>query len=106
MTHDEMIEVIQAHKDGKVIQRRSRGALSDTFKNRIRTDHTMDFFRNEFRVKPEPKEYWLVPYLDGSGFKVLNFNTSSLNSDYCERINLNLSGAFHVKEVIEELTND
>jgi hypothetical protein len=106
MTHDEMIEVIQAHKDGKVIQCRLKATTNAAFKDRYVKHAFMDFATHVYRAKPEPKEYWLVPYLDGSGFKVLDFNTSHLNSDYCERINLNLAGAFHVKEVIEELTND
>jgi hypothetical protein len=98
MTHDEMIEVIQAHKDGKVIQRRSRGALSDTFKDRLRTDHTMDFFRNEFRIKPEPKEYWLVPYTYKQGLEVFYYCPMSVWAG----TGFDLSGTIHVVTVVED----
>jgi hypothetical protein len=101
MTHDEMIEVIQAHKDGKVIQRRSRGALSDTFKNRIRTDHTMDFFRNEFRIKPMPKEYWLVPYKNKLGFTVFGSSTKNLDSDWYND-KLDFDNTIHVVTVVKD----
>jgi hypothetical protein len=105
MTHDEMIEVIQAHKDGKVIQRRLVRDSDTEFTDRTRKDPSMDFISFVYRPKPEPKEYWLLPYLDGSGFKVLSFNTKRLTSNYCDSNNLDLSGSIHVVTV-EELTND
>jgi hypothetical protein len=98
MTHDEMIEVIQAHKDGKVIQ------LQGLQRDWIDVPRTPDWdFPNIiYRVKPEPKEYWLLPYLDGSGFKVLSFNTKRLTSNYCDSNNLDLSGSIHVVTVDDQ----
>jgi len=49
MTHDEMIAVIQAHKEGKVIQHET---------NKIWYDNhcpSFNFDNCTFRVKPEPK---------------------------------------------------
>jgi hypothetical protein len=102
MTHDEMIEVIQAHKDGKVIQRRVKAAIDSKFKDRHVKHVFMDFATHDYRIKPEPKEYWLLPYLDGSGFKVLSFNTKRLTSNYCDSNNLNLSGSIHVVTVDDQ----
>ena len=51
MTHQEMIDVIAAHRDGKKIQVNGSGGIwADT-------DHpTWNFYSNEYRVKPEPME--------------------------------------------------
>jgi len=64
MTHDEMIAIIQAHKDGKEIQikRLSEGGwygrLSPAYTTRL------DFTRYEYRIKPEPKVIWVNEYDD------------------------------------------
>ena len=56
MTHDEMIAVIQAHKDGKTIQARNRdiGVWDDV-------DPIWRFDSCDYRVKPEPREWILNP---------------------------------------------
>jgi hypothetical protein len=99
MTHDEMIAVIQAHKDGKVIQRRYRNAISDTFRDRSRADHHMDFVSGEFRVKPEPKEYWLVPYTHMLGFMVFGSNPKNLELDLYS-VELDFADTIHVVTVV------
>ena len=60
MTHDEMIEVIQAHKEGKSIQWRlaGRGAWTDTGKP------NWNFDSKQYRVKPEPMTIWVNRYTD------------------------------------------
>jgi hypothetical protein len=99
MTHDEMIEVIQAHKDGKVIQLRSmQGDWID-----VPRTPDWDFPNIIYRPKPEPKEYWLVPYGTKLGYLVLSqppFNDPHLYVD-----NLEIDKTIHVV-TIEELTND
>ena len=58
MTHDEMIEVIQAHKEGKTIQYYDLvecGGWNDTADN----DPLWDFPKTIYRVKPEPREVLL-----------------------------------------------
>lgn len=59
MTHDEMIAVIQAHKEGKTIE-----ACAIGYTNwRVTADPpTWNFYAMDYRVKPEPpkpKEFWL-----------------------------------------------
>ena len=62
MTIDEMIAVLQAAKEGKQIQARSKhypdGGWRDTD---ISSWH---FFPFDYRVKPEPREFWINVYPD------------------------------------------
>lgn len=60
MTHDEMIEVIQAHKEGRTIQARHRKKhpWGDV------PNPSWNFFEVQYRVKPEPKKLWVNFYGD------------------------------------------
>jgi hypothetical protein len=100
MTHDEMIEVIQAHKDGKVIQ--LRGLQRDWID--VPRTPDWDFPNIIYRVKPEPKEYWLVPYAGKLGFMVLDTDPKDLEPKFYAG-DLVISRVVHVVTV-EELTND
>lgn len=53
MKHDEMIAVIQAHKEGKKIQVRHK--CSSYSKDWVDTCPVFDFHECEYRIKPEPK---------------------------------------------------
>jgi len=66
MTHDEMIAVIAAHRDGKQIQFQSM--LDETAWHEYAAGEapSWDFMRRRFRVKPEPVEAWAVVRPDGS----------------------------------------
>ena len=59
MTHDEMIAVIQAHKEGKEVEWRPTGAE----RWRLATP-LWDFDTCEYRIKPEPKTIWVNEYDD------------------------------------------
>jgi hypothetical protein len=104
MTHDEMIEVIQAHKDGKVIQCRLKNATNAAFKDRYVKHAFMDFATHVYRPKPEPKEYWLVPYTYKKGLEVFYYCPMSVGA-VGAGTGFDLSGTIHVV-TIEELTND
>lgn len=60
MTHGEMIAVIAAHRDGKAIQFCSfdmGGEWRDA-------DHpAWDFANYNYRIKPEPREWWVNTYV-------------------------------------------
>jgi hypothetical protein len=101
MTHDEMIEVIQAHKDGKVIQRRLRVAIGAEFTDRTRTNSYMDFATFDYRVKPIPKEYWLVPYTDSHYFLVFDENPRKLPPEF-NGAGLDFSAVKHVVTVVKD----
>lgn len=71
MTHDEMIAIIQAAKDGKKIQVRTKNPLYGGVRkwaNMSPKIQEFNFNSYEYRVAPEVREYTLV--LNGEG-KVL-----------------------------------
>lgn len=53
MNYDQMIEVIQAEKDGKKIELRTRGSLN-SWSTRVATG-SFNFVTYEYRVKKEPR---------------------------------------------------
>jgi hypothetical protein len=96
-----MIEVIQAHKDGKVIQFRAKGGGVVEFNDRRRTDNHMDFINIDYRVKPIPIEYWLVPYAGKLGFMVLDTDPQNLEPKFYAG-DLVISRVVHVVTVVED----
>lgn len=56
MTHDEMIAVIQAHKDGKQVQYRRLSMGEDDWLDL--PDPAWDFSCSNYRIKPEPLILW------------------------------------------------
>ena len=64
-TIDEAIEVLQGIKDGKAIQSALEGYKwedrDDTYNNDL-----PDFHNLNYRVKPEPLEFWVNVYPHGS----------------------------------------
>lgn len=70
MTDDEIIAVVQAHKEGKQIQ--AVGVCEGDRDINWRDVHLFywDFQHYNYRVKPEPRkprEWWAEVYPDGSG---------------------------------------
>lgn len=61
MTHDEMIAVIAAHRDGKVIQYIEKGT-SDTWADCINNSPVWDFYHYNYRIEPEPRVVWFNEY--------------------------------------------
>lgn len=59
MTHDEMIEVIQAHKEGKAIERDDLLCVGTEWE-RMPRDGKFNFATFRYRVKPEPFECWAI----------------------------------------------
>lgn len=57
MTHDEMIALIQAHKDGKTIQNRMK-ARNDVWKDAPAP--SWNFWNFEYRVKAEPQTIYAI----------------------------------------------
>jgi len=80
MTHDEMIAVIQAHKDGKKIRSREIGS-SKWFSGGT---PNFDFHRCEFEVEPEPRSLWVVRDEQGRDKEIFwKLN----NAETCVRVN-------------------
>lgn len=97
MTHDEMIAVIQAHKEGKQIQSRRGDWWIDIF------EPSWDFSKYDYRIKPEPpkpREWWIVfcPK-DHDGPKVFDGGLGGVGASPCSD-----SGCrcVHVREVLPQ----
>ena len=65
MTHDEMIAVIAAHRDGKKIQCQSKDGRDNWFDT---PDPVWDFAFCDYRIKPEPREWWVNVYPGGDSY--------------------------------------
>ena len=63
MTIDEMIEVLQAYKDGKTVQIRRKGGWHD-----MDFDSECIFGFVNYRVKPEPFECWVNQFSSGLAY--------------------------------------
>ena len=69
MTHNEMIEVIQAHRDGKVVEcQRIVSSYSEWSRTVI---PSWDFSKFRYRVKLEPAELWALKNSSG-GMTILS----------------------------------
>jgi hypothetical protein len=99
MTHDEMIEVIQAHKDGKVIQIRMPYGGIEWMRNDA---PQWNFFSVEYRAKPEPKEYWLVPYANKLGYMVFDSPITPANRITFFGLGLDMCRDIHVVTVVKD----
>ena len=105
MTHDEMIEVIQAHKDGKAIE----VFIDDNWREMDRKP-SWQFESYHYRVKSYPKEYWLVPYKNNTGFSVFQASPGNLPAGFnvpgCDFSDgLDFSGTIHVVTVDDQERN-
>lgn len=61
MTHDEMIAVIQAHKEGKTVLFREIYRPSDSWAP-VSDDPAWNFQLFLYRIKPEPRVIWVNEY--------------------------------------------
>jgi hypothetical protein len=56
MTIDELIVILEAAKAGKILQREEEGAWVD------QRPFVYPLVHGNWRVKPEPREYWINPF--------------------------------------------
>ncbi len=88
MTDDEIIAVLQARKEGKIIQTRSHFHPLEGWQN---CTLVWDFYQNDYRVAPEPRKPRVLELLF-EDYKV----RSVLSLDGIPK-----SGVIRVQEVIE-----
>jgi hypothetical protein len=103
MTDDQILEVVQAHKEGKKIQGRLLGScplylngIDDKWVDLI-SGVDWNFKETEYRVAPEPRklrEWWISP-ITPVGFTKPSTTAHPINHDYAP------SGHVRVREVIE-----
>ena len=64
MTHDEMIVVIAAHRDGKEIEARHRRSINPAWQPFTKDENPhWDTWTWDYRIKPEPRlprDFWAV----------------------------------------------
>lgn len=100
MTHDEMIAVIAAHRDGKTIQYMWTDELENGWKDfDPGTGPAWNFKGCDYRIKPEPpkpREWWIS----------LRDNTTVHNPAYWNylsaRSHMLTSEVIHVREVLPD----
>ena len=92
MEHDEIIAIIQAHKDNKQLQfkndsGRYEDARPNVELNCMLKNISVDY---EWRVKPEPREYTLNVFCNGV-----------VSSEFENQLGASPTGQIKVREVIE-----
>ena len=90
MTHDEMIAVIQAQKDGQKIQWRLKGAANWREDYEDASGPAFNFYSNEYRIKPKSRDWWIDFIRDGKNERIAKVS------------NKQFPGSIHVREVPDE----
>lgn len=94
MTIDEMITVLRAAKEGKVIEAKSK--MHDQWKEYVGSHcFVPDFQTYDYRVKPEPREWWL---LDEGDYALGCRTPDETNTRY--KIRTMDRNLIHVREVL------
>ena len=92
MTHDEMIAVITAHKEGKAIECSLKG-----FNAWLPMLNGWDFSAFNYRIKPGPIEMWVNAYPSGALHRYRSEHDAREHAhESAERI------AVHLREVTDE----
>jgi len=104
MTHDEMIAVIQAHKDGKTIQHYVNGWVDKPYEM-----PSFNFGDYIYRVKPEPRVRYMIFNKDGitDGYAWESFIDVSGRLARMNKVGYGntyyLNGPYHLKKFVEEV---
>ena len=75
MTHDEMIAVIQHHKNGGRVEFQTRFLGKNSSWEEI-SDPSWDFYASNYRPKPEPVILWLE--LDSKGLVIASYKNQTI----------------------------
>jgi hypothetical protein len=75
MTHDEMIAVIQHHRDGGKVEFQTRSLGKDSSWEEI-NEPSWDFHASNYRAKPEPVILWLE--LDSKGLVIASYKNRTI----------------------------
>jgi hypothetical protein len=94
MTHDEMIAVIQADKDGKEIQYRMKHPSYTWYK--CEPVPMWNFCECDYRVKPKPREFWVLLAADNAACTVYDCMQEACT--HAEKYKLSM---LEVREVIK-----
>ena len=97
MTHDEIIAVVQAHKNGKALEMRDDPANEWRERRNLLEGNppTFNFAEYEYRIKPEPLECW-VTVNDSGNFSGLHTKKSTAE----EEVKTWAGRVVHMREVL------
>jgi hypothetical protein len=98
MTHDEIIAVVQAHKDGKRIEMRSFATDAKWVDSTERP--TFNFGLFNYRVNPAPREWWLRSH-NGEPCSSCGFHTSVASAARPASDGMKTHSIIHVREILE-----
>lgn len=97
MTIDEMIEVLQAAKEGKQIEKKMKFGKGAQWQRAGTPDWDFDCFI--YRVKQEPMEYWAVIDPDGCAISTLKRKSDAQKSFERHNAYLDCEGVRMIKLV-------
>ena len=99
----ELAPIIAAYGEGKMVQFRLPNSPISEYREWMTVDSfTFEVDGSEicqYRIKPEPREYWLLPYTDKLGYRVCETHYSQWAPE-ANGAGLNFAGIIHVREVI------
>jgi hypothetical protein len=93
MTTEDKIKVMQAHLDGAKIEVRDRNTYDPW---RLAITPVWDWYHYEYRVKPEPREFYINIYAGHTGYPYPTKDAADKDSEHNNRLE-----CIHVREVIE-----
>ena len=97
-----LVELAQAIEDGKTIQIELAGEWNS---HKSKADAFIWFYKGKetgeerVRIKPEPREFWLIPYTSKLGYKVCATHYSQWEPEV-NVAGLNFAGIIHVGELL------
>jgi len=109
MTHDEMIAIIQAHKEGKTIQyRRPDKTWEDSVSASVGDKYpTFNFANVIYRVKPDPQVRYAVLDINGHGWmlsgRTLWLLRATAEEAFNEANKIGSNGPYRVVKFVEQL---
>lgn len=72
MTHDEFIEIVKAHRDGKTIEVLNTWAYSEPRWETAKSFLIDVISGTPYRIKPEAREVWILPcHIPPDGLRVI-----------------------------------
>lgn len=74
----EIIEVVKGYLDGKQIQVRPAHILTSPWDD-VSGEPAWDFWSNDYRVKPEPRQWWIFQEREGGSIVGLNYKPANPN---------------------------
>lgn len=93
-----LLPVIQAFADGKDVQVRVDGGQWITRHSKEVPYLNFDNESWEWRVKPQPREWWIIQFSNGV---TSVHNNKSITESFINSVNPSVSEIIHVREVVE-----